>query len=60
MNKSSWDGEQDYGNTFISSFVKPPKLFLSLNVQNSLLDVPNKLIKLNCCEAIIEASSTSI
>ena len=46
INKSSGGGEQDCGNTLISSFVMPPitearvsRFFLSLNVQKSSLDV---------------------
>ena len=50
INKSSGGGEQDRGNTLISSFVMPPitearvsRLFLSLNVQKSSSDVPSRL-----------------
>ena len=46
-------GGQNGGNSTISSFVMSPitevqvgRLFSSLNVQKSSLDVPNKLIKI--------------
>lgn len=63
--KDCCGARHDCGNSPSSSFVMSPiteaqmsRLFFSLNVKKSTLDVSNKLINKNCWRAIIEALST--